>query len=318
MGKKVLIIGNGFDLDFGLKSRYSDFMKSQVWKKAKEEDDALSYGITNYLEEKSKLDAWFDVETELLNYALEITDGYRSPQDTDRKGFELFQTKLKDYLWMEQKTFKEKKGSVAMTVLTNVISNGFFTNIFSFNYTDIRQFVVSYHLSVPIPITYIHGSLEKKDNIVLGIETDKIIHPSYKFLYKTNSRFYTYNNLIESMDKADEIVFFGHSINGMDFPYFRDFFMKQSQPSMNFKRKRLTIFTYDSNSEEKIRNNFREEGINPRDLMARNDLVIIETKLLEEGDEYEEDKFDLFLTHLQEDSIDAEEQQIKRIEQDFL
>ena len=30
-GKGVLIIGNGFDIDLGLKSRYSDFAKSQLW-----------------------------------------------------------------------------------------------------------------------------------------------------------------------------------------------------------------------------------------------------------------------------------------------
>jgi hypothetical protein len=28
---KVLIIGNGFDLDLGLKTRYSDFAKSKEW-----------------------------------------------------------------------------------------------------------------------------------------------------------------------------------------------------------------------------------------------------------------------------------------------
>lgn len=118
------------------------------------------------------------------------------------------------------------------------------------------------------------------------------------------------------MDEANEIVFFGHSINGMDFPYFKDFFMKQSQPSGDSKR--ITIFTYDVASEEGIRHNFREQGINSRDLMSRNDMVFIETKLVEEGDEHEEEKFDLFLTHLEEDSRGAEKRQISRMEQNFL
>lgn len=31
--KNVLIIGNGFDLDLGLPTRYSDFAKSEYWPK---------------------------------------------------------------------------------------------------------------------------------------------------------------------------------------------------------------------------------------------------------------------------------------------
>ena len=30
--KKVFIIGNGFDLDLGWKTRYSDFAKSSFWR----------------------------------------------------------------------------------------------------------------------------------------------------------------------------------------------------------------------------------------------------------------------------------------------
>ena len=319
MYKKILILGNGFDLDFGLKSRYRDFMNSQIWKKAKEDKDYATFGIINYLEEKSKLESWFDVETELLNYALEISEGtYRSPQENDRIAFEFFQAKLKEYLQEEQDSLEHPHISTAMVMLNNIIANGYFTNIYTFNYTDVSKFVAKYKIKLEIPITFMHGSLKKNDNIVLGIETDKKIHPAYKFLFKTNSRYYTSNNLIENLDEANEIVFFGHSINGMDFPYFKDFFKKQSQPSRDFKRKRITIFTYDINSEEKIRDNFREEGISLRELMSRNDLTFLETKLLNEGDEHEVGKFDNFLAHLQEESIYAEDQQLKKIEQDFL
>lgn len=319
MYKKILIIGNGFDLDIGMKTRYRDFMDSNIWKKAKEDDDALSYSILNYLEEKNRLEAWFDVENELLNYALEFSEGtYHSPQDTDREGFELFQNKLKEYLLREQDTFETRIGSTALASMTNILYNGFFSNIYSFNYTDLSKFLARFNINVSIPITYMHGSLGRYDNIILGIETDKEIHKDYKFLFKTNNRFYSSNNLNESMDEANEIVFWGHSINGMDFPYFNDFFLKQSQPSVGIKRKRITIFTYDGESEENIRQNFREKGINLRDLFSRNDLTIIETKLLDEGDEHEEEKFDMFLSHLEEDSKNTEEQRIKRMEQDIL
>ena len=68
----------------------------------------------------------------------------------------------------------------------------------------------------------------------------------------------------------------------------------------------------------KRRDNFREEGLSLRDLMSRNDLTFIETKLLNDGDELEENKFDLFLSHLEEDSKDAENEKINKLEQDIL
>ena len=61
MYNKIMILGNGFDLDFGLKTRYCDFMNSKVWKEAKNKDFVSSYGIVNYLEEKSKLSVLQDL-----------------------------------------------------------------------------------------------------------------------------------------------------------------------------------------------------------------------------------------------------------------
>lgn len=105
--QKKLILGNGFDLNFGLKSRYRDFMNSQVWKNEERKTDFVSYGIVGYLEEKNKLESWLDVETEQLNYVLEITEGStRSPQESDRKAFEYFQSKLKEYLLKEQESLE--------------------------------------------------------------------------------------------------------------------------------------------------------------------------------------------------------------------
>lgn len=319
MEKKILILGNGFDLDIGMNTRYRDFMNSRIWREAKEKEDALLYSIVNYLEERNSIETWFDAEAELLNYALEVSEGtYLSSQNMDRVGFELYKRKLKEYLQKEQTSFKEKVGPVALTVMTNILANGYFTDIYTFNYTDVKKYMAKYHVPIDIPITYMHGSLGKNDNIVLGIETDKKVNLDYNFLFKTNNRFYSYNNLIDRMDEANEIVFFGHSINGMDFPYFKDFFVKQSQPSKEFVRKKVTIFTYDEYSEERIRCNIREEGINLRDLMSRNNIVFIETKLIEEGDEHEEEKFDLFLSNLSENSKDNEKEMIRRLEQNLL
>ena len=75
-----------------------------------------------------------------------------------------------------------------------------------------------------------------------------------------------------------------------------------------FKRKTITIFTYDNNADQQIRNNFRNAGISLRELMARNNLTFIETERVYFGDDFENDKLNEIMKHLREDSLEAEQQ----------
>lgn len=82
--KKVLIIGNGFDLDLGRKTLYKDFYNS--------EDCPREYPapLINYLNSKwaSNLDAvkWYDLENELYSYYDQIKKG---------KSFDLYNNREK-------------------------------------------------------------------------------------------------------------------------------------------------------------------------------------------------------------------------------
>ena len=53
---RLLIIGNGFDLDLGRKTRYSDFAKSEFWPKDLDSD------LYEHLNQKSKIERWFHLE----------------------------------------------------------------------------------------------------------------------------------------------------------------------------------------------------------------------------------------------------------------
>ena len=117
-------------------------------------------------------------------------------------------------------------------------------------------------------------------------------------MYKDNSRFYMSNNMYEDFEKADDIIFFGHSINGMDFPYFRDFFIKQSGMDGEYKSKHITVFTYDDTSNQQIRNSIRNAQVDLTQLFRRNDIKFIQTKQLYEQDKNEMLKFDLFIQRL--------------------
>ena len=60
--KSTLIIGNGFDLDVGMKTAYQDYAESKWWpfKDARMIDGCETLAYT--LKQRANLDKWFDVE----------------------------------------------------------------------------------------------------------------------------------------------------------------------------------------------------------------------------------------------------------------
>ena len=61
----VAIIGNGFDLNLGLKTSYSDFVNSKDFKSLLNKGNYL----VDYLDGKHNLQKWIDVENELKLYS---------------------------------------------------------------------------------------------------------------------------------------------------------------------------------------------------------------------------------------------------------
>ena len=49
----TLVIGNGFDLDLGMNTRYSDFAKSEYWPK---DVSSSSFNLKQYLNERKEMD----------------------------------------------------------------------------------------------------------------------------------------------------------------------------------------------------------------------------------------------------------------------
>lgn len=115
-------------------------------------------------------------------------------------------------------------------------------------------------------------------------------------MYKTSSRYYHSNELYRDMKDSDGVVFFGHSINGMDYVYFKDFFKTQStEEAEQYQRKWIRIFTYNTESMQTIKYRLRENGIDLVELYRLNDLDFIQTKELEAGDSLETKKFNQFV-----------------------
>ena len=301
MAKKLLIIGNGFDIDLGLRTRYSDFAKSKNWEKLMENTDSFDRDLLRALNDAKEKEAWFDIEKTMNDYVRAIRPEFLTTDfvDKDKNSFIEVTKALAKYLKDEQESRTLENDHYAAQILRLIADIGGF-EYYTFNYTSLGGIANSCGIKIDTSrITHVHGSLDN-DSIILGVLTDPAnqIHEQYSFMYKDNSRFYSSNNMYEDFEKANDIIFFGHSINGMDFPYFKDFFIKQSGMVGEYKRKHITIFTYDDDSNRQIRNSIRNAQVDLTQLFRRNDINIIQTKQLYDRDRTELQKFEAFTKRL--------------------
>lgn len=301
MAKKILIIGNGFDIDLGLRTRYSDFAKSNIWEKLMRNTYGFDQDLLAALREAKEKEAWFDIEKTMNEYVRAIRPESLTTDlvNKDKKNFIEVTKALDKYLKDEQKSRTLESNHYAAQVLRLIADVGGF-EYYTFNYTSLGDIATSCGIKIDTSrITHVHGSLEN-DSIILGVLTDPAnqLHEQYSFMYKDNSRFYMSNNMYEDFDKADDIIFFGHSINGMDFPYFKDFFIKQSGMGGEYKSKHITIFTYDDDSNQQIRNSIRNAQVDLTQLFRRNNISIIQTKQMYYDDRNELQKFEVFTERL--------------------
>ena len=301
MGECVLILGNGFDLDLGLHSRYSEFWESERWKEVK--GTCPEAYFVKSLETYRVTHNWFDLESGLLEGAKSLKGKIRRNFDATNyyNSFQILIKELRAYLEHQQKHFTPTENSVAERLLKAIDTKQMFKCIYTFNYTDIVDISQRFHVSELPFVQYVHGSLDPKEQIILGIEMEDFtsIPPQLTFLIKSNSPFYRYTNLLRDLELADHVVFFGHSINGMDFPYFKDFFSQLvNMPISTEEKRHVVIITYDERSALQIKDNFRANGIDVRSLFNKVVLEFIMTKGIYEKNPMECNKLDRLLEYL--------------------
>lgn len=263
--KSILVIGNGFDLDLNLKTKYSDFAKSTEWKELFSKEDAIrKMPLLQYLYGKSFVDNWYDIEKALFEYAQIKADGsYVHENIHDKEGYELISKTFGRYL--KQHVLSRNHpihNTIAGKLLSKICSTNSYSNckIYSFNYTPI-DFYGSMIGCLHLPeIEYIHGNIDD-NSFILGIENVDIhcIAPGYSFLFKSNNINYKSTSLITDITDTEEIIIFGLSLSDFDISYFKDFFYSLSRKCD--KQRYLTFITYDEDSKNKILDNIRKSYI---------------------------------------------------------
>lgn len=274
MKKKVFIIGNGFDLNLGWRTSYKDFVKSEYWPLY---DKKPYCPMAEYLNLKVEIERWYDLESILREYAAADPDIRRKAHPKDVIFYDELRSALAQYLKQEIK-MPIDRDSLAIRVLRAVIDNGYFTSIYTFNYTNLYDVAKQVSIHSKFSFEYVHGCLER-NTLIIGVDDHTELKEGYEFLRKVFSKYYTSHPIRYDLQECDEVVIFGHSLGGMDYPYFFDFFNAQSHCQSRAEGKRITIFTKDDRSRYQILKQLRlmNEG-QTEHLQNDNDFKLIMTE----------------------------------------
>lgn len=308
MAEVAIIIGNGFDLDIGLPSRYSDFIRSKEWLDVLnyyrfyfEGDGYKDHSLIAQLQMASLESQWFDIEEEIHKFVIahrdctdrEIRD-IKSEFDSIKRGLTVYLRRVSSQL-----EHRADKRRLAYEFLFRMQECPLSKIEIIFNYTIPDSFLEmpTYHEIGKGFFTYVHGSLRNND-IVLGcdLQQGEEVNRQLSFMYKYNMLKQA-NHVARNIMEAKEVIFFGHSVNEMDFGYFREYF-KAASASPNPIR-HLTFITYDDQSERSIKDNMRNQGISVTDLY--NNLwtfSFIHTRSLYNGNKQDNEQWNEMMNRL--------------------
>lgn len=286
----LLVLGNGFDLNLGYKTAYSDFCSP---------DNDLPYDgggfpfirnaydfhdLGNFILRKTGIEKWYDLENILAEYGELRKDSYQGIVSSvqlrnDEADYNMLVNALRMYL-ENQDYSNPLKNSVAARVLKAAYSGLVAAKVYSFNYTDLAQIGAALGIEGCNAI-HIHGNLQGKD-IILGVGDYAHLPKGLSFMYKTDNVEYKNTQFLNDLKNCKRIVIFGLSLSQVDYPYFEDLFKILANGESD---KYVRIITHDDAARRDILFNLR--GMNSGMIKLKNycNIDVIRTK-----DNVDEDK----------------------------
>lgn len=253
-GDVVLVVGNGFDIDLGLKTKYSDFCNSTYWPFT-----GSGYGkLGQYLNE-CKIDGWYGLEAIIGKYG--STQSLSSDQlNDDMRDYQALVSSLTSYIKNVCRNYSGHD-CFAKDVFTSIVDSRKHNVIFSFKYTDVWTMIPendnTLHKLVNLMenIIHVHGS-EQTNDVILGVGDYERLTEGREFLYKSSNPKYQSSGITEKLQNAEAVIFFGHSLSRVDYTYFEYFFKQIANHESNCRF--VYIYTYDDKSVMSIKNTLRE------------------------------------------------------------
>jgi hypothetical protein len=230
---RLLIIGNGFDLNLGLDTSYSHFLKSTCFNDLQLQNNI----IADSLSQQFKVNNWIDIEKHFKI----LSKHYTSDLEKD---FYTLCTNLENYLGQIDYA-NLNLNSKAYHLINDTIGRNY--KILDFNYTKstkllLRQLGVSTE-QINKRHVKVHGSIEDK-NIIFGVEDKAEIKPEHIFFKKSFNKNFKPIKLMDEVDQFTELHIFGHSLGETDHTYFDSFFHPYSENVYLGQLKKIFLYHY--------------------------------------------------------------------------
>ena len=241
----VVYIGNGFDIACGFKTRYSQFLDSEIFHNFVQKSKLAQWILGKYKEDNDK---WSNLEELLYYYSIHLCKNVQESSSFTK----------------ETEVFKEEHRTLTLT-LQNYIINQYSSDgngnipllleswhscfninaVCCFNYTP--YVVLEKLLPDYIKLSRVHGELtpqviEADVKVKLGIDKCMKVCKEHEFLYKDNmgrygfgvwkepdSKYIAAANMLETQlhptfSKSDYIIIYGCSLGRSDTAYFKYLF----------------------------------------------------------------------------------------------
>ncbi len=282
----MLITGNGFDLNLGMKTGYKDFFyqleSSGFWDRYKKNL------LLSYIHEKGAKKYWYSFEEIIKDFIIKNAEHTKLIINDCNAAFPLLKNELCKFIGKACPIYgRYQAASKILCALFGCDGSGAVTwnekirnrydefterynlpkfRFVTFNYTDpnlLLMRIIKMWVSKPLVenissmseyVYNIHGKLG--EDIVFGTDEDDRIPRELFFLRKchyleknTKSRFY------QDLCSSKRIVIFGHSVHGIDFEYYEKFFKVKNHVSD------IYILGYSRESLNEIKKGLELKGI---------------------------------------------------------
>ncbi len=283
----IIILGNGFDVAHGFKTKYSDFYKnSKELKILANNGNLLCHHILNHITG----DMWQDLECGLFDYSKELTKLHGKNDKRSSEKFRLDFIELKDCLFSYiRKAININPNDNPGQFISDLSKDWQRLNyqILSFNYS---YTAAAYSLDAlknkkdfsfnPSNIIFQHGSLynpeigrfNTADNIVLGIDDAQKVVESHSFLYKSTQNLHNIKDYLQKIKEKELYIIYGCSMGTSDAFYFHQLFSKV------YHNKTIIIYSYGKKAMDSLREKIHKYtgGVNSYIAETNNNIIYVD------------------------------------------
>lgn len=259
--QKYVVVGNGFDLNLGIRSSYNSFLEYM----AKEHslttsEEYYRYNSLFVKEFNGRKLNWADFETLFENKVISINiadfEKFQAVNEMNKLNQDLSNLELEFYYYLRQ-VYRSWKQSLPTDLQLNPVYENLFNkaHVINFNYTNSLSDLKLAETATEV--YQLHGSLNQANIIfgggLVGHERSSLLHVEGSLKndkmvrFKRDSFIFSeFDRLNDSLkDKVDfDLYILGHSLASSDLPFLRRYLLHA---------RRIYLFYFENDFEEKLK-----------------------------------------------------------------